>query len=127
MKVIFCKQENVKIRKNGTVSLILSYIPLSLFTTKTTLIFSNSYVGEFQHEIIADVEPPTPLMPELRPPTSLTVDQSVHWSPSLPPKNEPLSKALKVIENMKRHRKNTANTEKLDSSQYPQNFHIQIT
>lgn len=31
---------------------------MSLYTTKTTIFFLNPIIGEFQHEIIASVEPP---------------------------------------------------------------------
>lgn len=48
-QTIFGKQENVKIRKNGTATLTLNYIPMSLYTTKTTIFFLNPIVGEFQH------------------------------------------------------------------------------
>lgn len=48
-QVIFGKQDNVKIRKNGTVSLTLNYVPMSFYTTKTTIFFLNPIIGEFQH------------------------------------------------------------------------------
>jgi hypothetical protein len=32
---------------------------MSMYTTKTTIFFINPVVGEFQHEIIATVEPPS--------------------------------------------------------------------
>ena len=61
IQTIYGKQENIKIRKNGTVTLTLNYIPTSLFTTKTTIFFLNPIIGEFQHEIISTVEPPAPI------------------------------------------------------------------
>lgn len=49
VQTIYGKVDNVKIRKNGTVSLTLNYIPTSLYTTRTIIYFCNSIVGEFQH------------------------------------------------------------------------------
>ena len=55
VQTIYGKQDNIKIRKNGTITLTLNYIPTTLFTTKTTIFFLNPIIGEFQHEIIASV------------------------------------------------------------------------
>ncbi len=49
VQTIYGKVDNVKIRKNGSVTLTLNYIPTSLHTTRTIIYFSNSIVGEFQH------------------------------------------------------------------------------
>ena len=68
----------MKIRKNGTTTLTLNYIPTANYTTKTTIFFLNSIIGEFQHEIIASVEPPGTTA-EIRPPMTLSVDQIVNW------------------------------------------------
>jgi hypothetical protein len=45
IQTVYGKQENVKIRKNGTVSLTLNYIPMSFYTTKTTIFFLNPIIG----------------------------------------------------------------------------------
>ena len=86
IQTVYGKQENIKIRKNGTISLTLNYIPTTLFTTKTTIFFLNPIIGEFQHEIIASVEPPAPIA-EIRPPMTLSVDQIINWEYSLNAKN----------------------------------------
>lgn len=49
VQTIYGKVDNVKIRKNGTVSLTLNYIPIAFYTTRTVIYFSNNIVGEFQH------------------------------------------------------------------------------
>lgn len=49
VQTIFGKGENIKIRKNGTATLTLNYVPMSMFTTRTTIFFVNQVVGEFQH------------------------------------------------------------------------------
>ena len=49
IQTIYGKGENIKIRKNGTATLILNYVPMSMFTTRTTIFFVNDIVGEFQH------------------------------------------------------------------------------
>jgi hypothetical protein len=63
--------------------------------------FTNAIVGEFQHEIIGTVEPPT-VAAEIRPPMTLTVDQVVNWEWVLNPKNDAIGRAKKVIEGLKR-------------------------
>ena len=45
IQTIYGKQENVKIRKNGTASLTLNYLPMSMYTTKTTIFFLNPIIG----------------------------------------------------------------------------------
>lgn len=96
LQTIYGKVDNVKIRKNGTVSLTLNYIPTSLYTTRTIIYFCNAMVGEFQHEIIGTVEPPT-VIAEIRPPMVLTVDQVVNWEFPINPKNDMISRAKKAI------------------------------
>ena len=59
IQTIYGKVDNVKIRKNGSVTLTLNYIPTSFYTTRTIIYFTNSIVGEFQHEIVGSVEPPS--------------------------------------------------------------------
>jgi hypothetical protein len=78
IQTIYGKVDNVKIRKNGNMSLTLNYIPTSLYTTRTVIYFCNPIIGEFQHEIIGVVEPPS-VSAEIRPPMNLTVDQVVNW------------------------------------------------
>ena len=41
VQTIFGKGDNIKIRKNATASLTLNYVPMSMFTTKTTIFFVN--------------------------------------------------------------------------------------
>lgn len=55
IQTIYGKQESIKIRKNGTATLAFNYIPMSLYSTKTTIFFLNPVIGEFQHEIVANV------------------------------------------------------------------------
>ena len=93
----------MKIRKNGSVSLTLNYIPTSLYTTRTIIYFCNSIVGEFQHEIIGVVEPPS-VSAEIRPPMNLTVDQVVNWEYVLNPKNDMILRAKKAIDGFKRRK-----------------------
>ncbi len=95
--------DNVKIRKNGNASLTLNYIPTSLYTTRTVIYFSNQVVGEFQHEIIGVVEPPS-VSAEIRPPINLTVDQVINWEYVLNPKNDMIARAKKAIETLKRRK-----------------------
>ena len=45
IQTIYGKAENIKIRKNGTGTLTLNYIPMSMFTTRTTIFFVNNVVG----------------------------------------------------------------------------------
>lgn len=49
IQTIYGKQEGIKIRKNGTATLILNYVPMSYYSTKTTIFFLNPVIGEFQH------------------------------------------------------------------------------
>ena len=93
----------MKIRKNGIISLTLNYIPISLYTTRTVIYFSNPIIGEFQHEIIGVVEPPS-VSAEIRPPMNLTVDQVVNWEYVLNPKNDMISRAKKAIEGLKKRK-----------------------
>ena len=110
MQTIYGKHENIKIRKNGTVNLILNYIPTSLYATKTTIFFLNPIIGEFQHEIIGSVEPPAPIS-EIRPPMPLSVDQVVNWEYALNPKNDQLARAKKGIDSL-RKKKNSKENQK---------------
>lgn len=104
VQTIFGKGENIKIRKNATASLTLNYVPMSLFTTKTTIFFVNDVVGEFQHEIIATVEPPA-ITAEIRPSMTLSVDQITNWDYQLNPKNEMIARAKKAVDNLKKNKK----------------------
>ncbi len=61
LQTIFPKFEVAKLRKNVSTPFYISYIPTSMHTTKTTIMFSNPTVGEFQHEIVATVELPNPI------------------------------------------------------------------
>lgn len=61
VQTIFPKFEMVKLRKNVSTPFQMSYVPTSMHTTKTTLVFSNPTVGEFQHEVVAVVELPSPV------------------------------------------------------------------
>lgn len=45
IQTIYGKGDNIKIRKNGTSTLTLNYIPTSMFTTRTTIFFVNEVVG----------------------------------------------------------------------------------
>lgn len=96
----------MKLRKNVTTPFHVSYIPTSLNTTRTTLVFSNPTVGEFQHEITATVEPPAVLQ-DIRPPMTLTVDQIVSWEMPVAFKNDTMAKARKGVEAFKRAGKKT--------------------
>ena len=96
VQTIFGKGENIKIRKNGTATLTLNYVPMSMFTTRTTIFFVNEVVGEFQHEIIASVEPPA-ITAEIRPSMTLSVDQIVNWEYQLNPKNKMITRAKKAV------------------------------
>ena len=58
---------------------------MSMFTTRTTIFFVNNVVGEFQHEIIASVEPPA-ITAEIRPTMTLSVDQIINWDYQINPK-----------------------------------------
>jgi hypothetical protein len=96
IQTIYSKAENIKIRKNGTGTVTLNYIPMSMFTTKTTIFFVNNVVGEFQHEIIATVEPPA-IAAEIRPSMTLSVDQIINWEYQINPKNDMIARAKKAI------------------------------
>ena len=98
---IFPKFEVVKLRKNANTAFQVSYVPISMHTTKTTLVFSNPTVGEFQHEIVAVVELPAPIQ-DIKPPMNLTVDQVVNWELPVQFKNDGMLKARKIAENFKR-------------------------
>ena len=41
IQTIYGKGDNIKIRKNGSATLTLNYIPMSMFTTRTTVFFVN--------------------------------------------------------------------------------------
>jgi hypothetical protein len=105
LQTIYGKVDNVKIRKNGSVSLVLNYIPTTLYSTRTVIYFSNNIIGEFQHEIIGTVEPPNAIA-EIRPPMTLTVDQVVNWEYLLNPKNDMILKAKKAIEALRKRKGN---------------------
>ena len=107
IQTIYGKADSIKIRKNGTATLTLNYIPMSLFTTRTTIFFVNNIVGQFQHEIVATVEPPA-ITSQIRPPMTLSVDQIVNWEFQINPKNDMIARAKKAIENMKKNKKGTA-------------------
>lgn len=106
MQTIYGKLDNIKIRKNGSASLTLNYIPTSLYATRTIIYFSNIMVGEFQHEIIGVVEPPSATA-EIRPPMTLTVDQVVNWEYLINPKNDMIVRAKKAIEGLKKRKGGT--------------------
>ena len=69
---------------------------MSLYPTKTTIFFLNPVIGEFQHEIVANVEPPGTTA-EVRPPMPLSVDQIVNWEYGVNPRNEQINRAKKAI------------------------------
>lgn len=106
LQTIFPKFEVVKLRKNVNTQFQIAYIPTSLHTTKTTLVFSNPNVGEFQHEITATVDPPAVLQ-DIKPPMVLTVDQIVSWEMPVQFKNEAMMRARKGTETFKRAGKKT--------------------
>ena len=107
IQTIYGKHDNIKIRKNGSANLTLNYIPTCYYTTKTTIFFLNPIIGEFQHEIIASVEPPGTTS-EIRPPMTLSVDQIVNWEYAVNSKNEQISRAKKAIEALKKSKKGAA-------------------
>lgn len=82
-----------------------------MYTTKSTIIFSNFQVGEFQHEIIATVDVP-PVIADVRPPITLSVDQTANYEYSLVFKNEALIKAKKAVEVFKKLSTNKRSTPK---------------
>lgn len=118
VQTIFGKAENIKIRKNGTASLTLNYVPMSMFTTRTTIFFVNEVVGEFQHEIIAAVEPPA-VAAEIRPTMTLSVDQIINWEYQLNPKNDMISRAKKAIETLKKTKKGSQGQQNKEQSKNP--------
>jgi hypothetical protein len=61
-------------------------------------------VGEFQHEIIASVEPPA-ITAEIRPNMTLSVDQIINWEYPINPKNDMIARAKKAIEGLKKTKK----------------------
>ena len=81
---------------------------MSMFTTRTTIFFVNNVVGQFQHEIIASVQPPA-ITAEIRPSMTLSVDQMVNWEYQINPKNEMIARAKKAIDGLKKSKKG-ANT-----------------
>lgn len=54
----FCKMQNVRLKRKGTYTLTMNFVPMVYETQKAYLIFSDPNVGEFQHEITGEVELP---------------------------------------------------------------------
>ena len=86
-----------------------------MFTTRTTIFFVNNVVGEFQHEIIASVEPPA-ITAEIRPNMTLSVDQIINWEYQINAKNEMIARAKKAIEGLKKNKKGSVSNAAKDAN-----------
>lgn len=74
-----------------------------LDTYKCLIIFNDSNVGEFQHEILGTADPPEQII-EYKAPT-IYVDQQTITDYLITLRNEPMQKARKLIESMMLERK----------------------
>lgn len=88
----FSRLEKVRIKKNNTVPLTLSFLPLTMDQHRCYIIFTDPNVGEFQHEVVGTVEMPNPIG-DLRPDKTLYVDTNTTTSIEIPFRNELMMKA----------------------------------
>jgi hypothetical protein len=88
----FCRLEKVRIKKNVTTPLQLIFYPLTMDQHKCYIIFTDPSVGEFQHEIVGNVELPN-IIASLPPDRTLYVDTSYVANIPIPFKNDLMVKA----------------------------------
>lgn len=68
----FCRLERVKIKKGKAVELPITFLPLTMDIHNCHVIFTDPLVGEFQHEIIGNVELPN--IGDIKPDKTFYVD-----------------------------------------------------
>lgn len=82
---------------------------MSLHQTRTFLLFSNEFVGEFQHEIEATAEQPA-LTAEVRPSMTMYQGETYEWEYVVSVRNEFYQKAKKVYETLQARKVKTGNS-----------------
>ncbi|KAM3143753.1 Encoded by [Paramecium bursaria] len=101
---IFCRLDTIRLKRNSPYQLQLQYIPLVMETQRCYIVFTDPLVGEFQHEIIANPDPPDIYGD---PKTyQVYVDQQQIIDLQVAPRNELLLRARKSIEQLLAEGKN---------------------
>jgi hypothetical protein len=93
----FCLVDKIKIKKTGSTSISVTFMPFVLEQQKCYIYFSDPNVGEFQYELTGIVEMPLVSSEILRIPTPIYVDTPASVEVSLPLKNDLLLRARKQV------------------------------
>jgi len=86
----YCKMETVRIKKNGSNIVPITFLPFELGVHKSYVVFSDENVGEMQYTIIGNTELPDPFDSKR---DKCSADETYPIDISLPPKNVQLEKA----------------------------------
>jgi hypothetical protein len=96
----FCLTDKIKIKKTGSSSMSVIFMPFVFEQQKCYIYFSDPSVGEFQYEMTGIVEMPLVSNDILRIPTPMYVDTPATVEVSLPMKNDLLLRARKQVESI---------------------------
>jgi len=93
----FCTKDRILLKKGKVETLTIDFFPLILERHLCKIIFLDPQVGEFQHEILADVQMPSELK-EYNPSklTTINVDVSYQLPIAIAPKNELITSLKKA-------------------------------
>lgn len=100
MPAFFCRQEKLKLKRGTTQYVNMVFLPLVLEQHRCTIIFADNQVGEFQHEIIGNVELPEVSQVELKPTQQIYIDQTLIYEPHISFKNTLILDARRKIEQL---------------------------
>lgn len=120
----YCKLETIRIKKNGSNIVPVTFLPFELGVHKCYVVFSDENVGEMQYTIIGNTELPDPFDSKR---DKCSADETYPIEISLPPKNVQLEKAKTLaIDRSQAHKSKDGSQGKIQSSE-SQFFEVEIS
>ena len=119
-----CKLETIRIKKNGSNIVPVTFLPFELGVHKCYVVFSDENVGEMQYTIIGNTELPDPFDSRR---DKCNADETYPLDISIPPKNVQLEKAKTLaIDRTQGHkgRDSTGSKQQNPDTQY---FEVEIS
>ena len=94
----FVMKDKLKIKKGDTATCVVQFMPFSLDTHKSHIVFCDSDVGEFQHTIIGETTLPDPILEGIKPNFTVYIDSNQKFNIPLDFRNELCREARKYHE-----------------------------
>ena len=120
----YCKLETIRIKKNGSNIVPVTFLPFELGVHKCYVVFSDENVGEMQYTIIGNTELPDPFDSKR---DKCNADETETIEISLPPKNVQLEKAKTLAMDRSQGHKSRDGSHGKMSSPESQYFEVEIS